>query len=58
MNVTAKIKSKDKHAKPVEITWARGVDGVGAMLAVAQLLAHDKDESPWSPDTLEIRIIL
>lgn len=40
------------------ITWANDTDEVGAILSVAQLLQHAKDDSPWAPRILEIRIEL
>ena len=39
-----------------EMVWTKESDEVGAMLAVAQLMQHAKDDSPWSPRLLEIRI--
>ena len=39
-----------------EMVWTKDFDEVGAMLAVAQLMLHAKDDSPWSPRLLEIRI--
>lgn len=42
----------------MEMVWAKSTDEVGAMLSVAQLFQHAKDEAPWSPKILEIRIEL
>jgi hypothetical protein len=46
------------HGTVSDQTWADDTDEVGAMLAVAQLMQHAKDDSPWAPRILEIRIEL
>lgn len=46
------------NSTPVEIVWAHNADEVGVMLSVAQLLQHAKDEAPFSPRILEIRVEL
>lgn len=46
------------HSEPVEIVWSKDTDEVGVMLCVAQLLRHAKDEAPWAPRVLDIRIEL
>lgn len=56
MKVIAKQQSGDNT--PVEMVWSKHADEVGAMLSVAQLLQHAKDDAPWSPRILEIRIEL
>ena len=43
---------------PAEMVWAKATDEVGAMLSVAQLMQHARDEAPWAPRILEIRIEL
>lgn len=58
-----KVICVQRHLKnePVEIVWtgkAAPADDVSVMLAVAQLLQHAKEDSPWSPQILEIRIEL
>lgn len=54
MKVIAKQQSGD--SAPVEVVWAKNTDEVGAMLSVAQLMQHAKDDAPWAPRILEIRI--
>lgn len=43
---------------PVEVKWCSDADDLDVMLSVAQLLGHDKDEAPWAPRILEIRVEL
>lgn len=58
-----KVICVQQHLKsvPVEIVWtgkAEPADDVSVMLAVAQLLQHAKNDTPWAPKILEIRIEL
>lgn len=55
MKVIAKMQGPNE-SEPVDMVWAKDTDDLGVMLAVAQLLDHIKDVSPWSPLLLEIRI--
>lgn len=55
------MKQQAEGNSPVETVWcgsAAPADEVGVMLSVAQLLQHAKDEAPFSPRILEIRIEL
>lgn len=48
-----------KHKSGSEILWTGGAgpaDDVSVMLSVAQLLQHAKDDAPWAPRIIEIRI--
>ncbi len=56
-----KVIQQSHNGEPSEMTWAGGAepaDDVTVMLSVAQLLRHAKDDAPWSPQVLEIRIEL
>lgn len=58
MKVIAKQQSPVSD-EATEIVWTGGAgpaDEVSVMLAVAQLLQHAKDEAPFSPTLLEVRI--
>lgn len=60
MKVIAKQQSPVSD-EATEIVWTGGAgpaDEVSVMLAVAQLLQHAKDEAPFAPNILEIRIEL
>lgn len=51
-------KQQAGHNEPVEIVWCPDGDDLGVMLSVTQILRHAKEDSPWSPKVLEIRIEL
>ena len=58
MKVIAKSQSGNNTHETVWCGGAGPADEVTVMLSVAQLLQHAKDESPFSPDIVEIRIEL
>lgn len=60
MKVIVKQQSANGSAT-AEMVWtgsAAPADDLSVMLSVAQLLQHAKDEAPWTPRILEIRIEL
>lgn len=54
--VTVTQTSNDGKAEPTTIVWAREADDVTTMLAVAQLMQHEKNDEPWAPRILSITI--
>ena len=57
MNVIV-TQSTDSGNDTVDTPWASNTDGVGALLAVAQLLQHAKDDTLFAPSILSITIEL
>lgn len=55
MKVIATLQAEGQS--PVEVVWASDTDAVGAIQCVTQLVQHDRDESPWTPRTVDIRIV-
>jgi hypothetical protein len=53
------VKQQAPGNDPVETVWCGGAgpaDAISVMNSVAQLLDHERDDSPWNPKMLEIRI--
>ena len=56
MKVIAKFKST--HSDPVEMRWCQNGDDLDVMTSVSQLLKLAKEQGPYTPALLEIRIEL
>lgn len=59
MKVIAEMQNSE--GETITMPWAGSAlptDEVGAMLAVAQLFQHAKDDSPWQPNITRIIIEL
>lgn len=56
MRVIAKMQSVGND--PVEMVWCKDGEDVDILLSVAQILRHAKDDEPFAPKMLEIRVEL
>lgn len=55
MKVIATLQAEGNS--PTEVTWANNTDAIGAIQCVTQLVEHDRDQSPWTPRVIDIRIV-
>lgn len=39
-----------------EVVWTHNTDEVGTMLSVAQIMEHQRNDAPWAPNIVGIRI--
>lgn len=49
---------ENRQGETSRMSWSTEPDDLGAMLSVAQLLQHAKDDNPWAPKITSIRIDL